>query len=43
MIRKMSIEEFNNVSRVDESEEKKVIKKGEMRFFKSIGICLYIL
>ena len=43
MIRKMSIEEFNNVSKVDESEEKKVIKKGEMRFFKSIGICLYIL
>ncbi|WP_026513064.1 EAL domain-containing protein [Butyrivibrio sp. LB2008] len=43
MIRKMTIDEFNNVSKVDESEEKKVIQKGEMRFFKSIGICLYIL
>ena len=43
MIRKMTIDEFNNVSKVDESEEKKVIQKGEMRFFKVMGICLYIL
>ena len=43
MIRKMTVEEFNNVSKVNVSEEEKVIHKGEMRFFKVIGICLYVL
>ena len=43
MIRKMTVEEFNNVSKVNESEEEKVIHKGEMRFFKVVGICLYVL
>ncbi|SFU83198.1 EAL domain-containing protein [Butyrivibrio sp. M55] len=43
MIRKMTTDEYNNVSKVNVSEEEKVIHKGEMRFFKTVGICLYIL